>query len=72
MTVPSTKSKITFQNAAIGGGSGTSVISKMEFFVAKALHGKSLHFCCRELDLRQTLPCNIDWRSLKYDFTITM
>ena len=38
MTVACVKLKVTLPNMVIRGGSGTSEISKMELFVAIALH----------------------------------
>ena len=38
MTVACVKLKITLTNVVITGGSGTAGISKVEFFVAIALH----------------------------------
>ena len=44
IAVTCVKLKITLPNVVVGGGSGTPVISKMELFVAMALHWKPLTF----------------------------
>ena len=71
MTVACVKLKITLPNIVIRGGSGTSAVSKIELFVAKALLWKPFNFCCRELEYIQALAWNLD-PLVKYDFTITV
>ena len=55
------------------GGSGTSEISKMELFVATALHWKLLNFIAENsiLARRQHTIYILD-PLVKYDFTITI
>ena len=60
MIVACVKLKIILPNIAVRGGSRTPAVSKMELFMAMTL--KAFNFCRRELDLKQTLACNLDPR----------
>ena len=73
MTVACVKLKVTFPNIVIRGGSGTPAISKMELFVAIALHWKPLTFVVEGsiLDRRQHAIQILD-PLVKYDFTTTV
>ena len=64
MAVACVKLKLaTLPNIVIRGGSGKSAISKDGAFCGNSFTLKGVNFCPRELDLRQTLPCNPDTRS---------
>ena len=64
MIVACVKLKLaTLPNIVIRGGSGKSAISKDEAFCGNSCTLKGVNFCRRELDLRQTLLCNLDTRS---------